>query len=286
MLGRYDEAHAKISEALARRRKTGDARSIATSLSRLGEVHAARGDYVGAFASHREALDLRISIGDRWGQAVTRNNLAAVAFDRGDIGAARTGWTAALAEAEGIGALPLTALVLTNLGELAIATNAYEEARRRLDNALEIIDDIEDRALESECCRHLAAVEVEAGRLAEARALADRALAAARKAGQREDEARSQITLGNVLSANLYDAATDSMAGAASGAYAQAVDILRSIHHDAALGKALLAFGRHKAENGDVQEGRKLVREALAIFQKLGLEGPSQQCTEVLGDLS
>ncbi len=124
MLGRYDEAHAKITEALQRRRKTGDDRSIATSLSRLGEVQADRGDYDAARLSHSEALELRTRSGDRWGVAVSRNNLAALAFELDDAAAARSGWLAALAEAEDIGALPLIALVLTNLGELALAGGA------------------------------------------------------------------------------------------------------------------------------------------------------------------
>ena len=38
-----------------------------------------------------------------------------------------TGWIAALPEAEQIGALPLSALILTNLGELALAENKDDE---------------------------------------------------------------------------------------------------------------------------------------------------------------
>ena len=49
----YDEAFAKITEALARRGKSGDKRSIATSLSRLGDVQADRGQYDAALACHR-----------------------------------------------------------------------------------------------------------------------------------------------------------------------------------------------------------------------------------------
>ena len=59
MLGRYDEAHAKITEALARRGKRGDKRAIATSLSRLGDVQQDRGQYESAYNCHKEALELR-----------------------------------------------------------------------------------------------------------------------------------------------------------------------------------------------------------------------------------
>nr|HEX4317277.1 tetratricopeptide repeat protein [Kofleriaceae bacterium] len=285
MLGRYDEAHAKITEALQRRGKGGDPRSIATSLSRLGEVQTDRGQYESALTCHQEALELRQKAGDRWGVAVSHNNLAALAFELGDPAGARTGWLSALAEAEGIGALPLTALILTNLGELALATNAVEEARSRLDNALEIIDDIEDRGLESECCRHLAQLEAHQGHPTEARELAERALTAARKTGLREKEAQAQITLGDVLSASLYDAGADAGEPMAAAAYSKGVEILRSIHNDAALGRALLSYGRFKAESGQIADGKDLLRDALAVFSRLGLAKPAQDVTDVLSKL-
>ena len=72
MLGRYDEAHAKITEALARRGKGGDKRAIATSLSRLGDVQQDRGQYDSALTCHREAMELRKAAGDRWGVVVSR----------------------------------------------------------------------------------------------------------------------------------------------------------------------------------------------------------------------
>jgi tetratricopeptide (TPR) repeat protein len=287
MLGRYDEAHAKITEALQRRGKGGDPRSIATSLSRLGEVQTDRGQYESALTCHQEALELRQKAGDRWGVAVSHNNLAALAFELGDPAGARTGWLSALAEAEGIGALPLTALILTNLGELALATNAVEEARSRLDNALEIIEDVEDRGLETECCRHLATLERLSGHPQAARELAERALDVARRAGLREKEAQAYLAIGEVLSASLYDVSSDSSdAHDAAVAYEQAIEVLRSIHHEAQLGKALVAFGRFKAETGAVADGKDMLRDAIAMFAKLGLSKPHDEIEKLLATLS
>jgi len=290
MLGRYDEAHAKITEALARRGKRGDKRAIATSLSRLGDVQADRGHYEAAHTCHKDALELRKQAGDRWGQVVSQNNLAALAFELGDLGDARTGWLAALPEAEAIGALPLAALILTNLGELCVVEGKLDEARRRLDNALEIIEDIEDRALETECCRHLALLEKQHGHLQAARELAERALDVAKRAGLREKEAQAYLALGDVLSASLYDAA-DSGDGEdgtrdASVAYAKAIEVLRSINNAATLGKALFAYGRYKAETGALGEGKNMLRDAIAVFAKLGLERPAGDVEKLLASLT
>jgi tetratricopeptide (TPR) repeat protein len=289
MLGRVDEAHAKVTEALSRRTKSGDKRAIATSLSRLGDIQQDRGQFESAYNCHKEALELRKATNDRWGQIVSQNNLAALAFELGDVAEARVKWLAVLPEAEGIGALPLAALILSNLGEVALVDGKLEEARHRLDNALEIIEDIDDRGLESEACRHLATLEKLQGHTQAAREFAERALDVAKKSGQREREAQALMTLGDVLSTSLYDA-TDVADGAdtaldASVAYNRAIDVLRAIGNEAALGKALFAFGRFKAETGALAAGKDMLRDAVAVFSRLGLTRPAGDAEKLLATL-
>ncbi|MFT3699420.1 MAG: tetratricopeptide repeat protein [Kofleriaceae bacterium] len=289
MLGRYDEAHAKVTEALNRRSKGGDKRAIAMSLSRLGEIQQDRGKYEAAYTCHKEALELRKAAGDRWGQIVSQNNLAALAFELGETAEAKAGWLTALPEAEAMGALPLAALILSNLGEVALHDGKLEEARSRLDNALEIIEDIDDRGLESEACRNLASLEKVQGHTQAARELAERAVDVAKKSGQREREAQALLTLGDVLSTSLYDAA-DHADGAdtaldASVAYARAIDVLRAIGNEAALGKALYAFGRYKAETAALADGKDMLRDAITIFAKLGLNKPASEAEKLLASL-
>ena len=290
MLGRYDEAHAKITEALARRGKSGDKRAIATSLSRLGDVQQDRGQYESALTCHQEAFELRKASGDRWGQIVSQNNLASLSFELGEYAEARTGWLSALAESEGIGALPLSSLILTNLGEVALVDGKLDEARSRLENALEIIEDIEDRGLESECCRHLAALEKQQGHTVEARELADRALAVAKKAGLKEKEAQAYLTLGDVLSTSMYDAGdadvTSTGIAPAAIAFGKAIEIVKSIRNEAALGKALFAFGRYKAEVGELSDGKDMLRDAIMVFSKLGLGRPAEDAKKLLASLA
>jgi len=288
MLGRYDEAEAQITEALARHTKDGDQRAIATSLSRLGHVHQDLGHYEAAFECHRDALDIRNATGDRWGQVVARNNLAALSFELGELSEARAGWLAALPEAEAIGALPLSALILTNLGEVALAENKLDEARSRLENALEIIEDIEDGVLETVCCRHLAALEKAQGNTPAARELAERALAVAQKAGLREQEAQAYMTLGDVLSASIHDEeATDIGAlTPAAIAFGAAIEVLANIGNESVLAKALFVFGRYKAEMGDHAQAKDMLRDALMMFSKLGLERPSSEIERLLASMN
>jgi tetratricopeptide (TPR) repeat protein len=288
MMGRYSEAEAQITEALARHTKNGDQRAIATSLSRLGNVHQDRGHYQAAYDCHADALAIRKATGDRWGQVVAQNNLAALSFELGELSEARTTWLAALSEAEATGALPLSALILTNLGEVSLAENRLDEARSRLENALEIIDNIDDRGLESACCRHLAAIEKLTGNATAARELAERALAVAQKAGLREHEAHAYMALGDVLSASLHDEeATETGALApAAVAFGAAVEVLANLGNEAALAKALFGFGRYKAEMGDHAEAKDMLRDALMMFSRLGLERRSSEVEKLLASMN
>ncbi|HET9627131.1 MAG TPA: tetratricopeptide repeat protein [Kofleriaceae bacterium] len=288
MMGRYDEAEKHITDALARHTKHGDQRAIATSLSRLGNVHQDRGHFEAAYDCFRDALAIRKATGDRWGQIVALNNLAALSFELGELADARSGWLSALPEAEAIGALPLSALILTNLGELALTENNLGEARSRLGNALDIIEEVQDGGLESVCCRHLASLEKQLGNAGAARLHAERALAVAQKAGLREHEAHAYMALGDVLSASLHDEeATDAGAlSPAAIAFGAAIEVLANLSNEAVLAKALFVFGRYKAEMGDQAEAKDMLRDALMMFSRLGLERPSSEIEKLLASMN
>lgn len=272
LLGRYDAAHAKITEALARRGKGGDPRSIAASLSTLGSVQQDRGELDAAYNCHREALELRRRAGDRFGTVVSQNNLAVLAYEAGDPTEARGLWHEALAEAEAIGALPYAAMVLTNLGELALEDGKLEEARSRLEDALELIEDLEARQLESACCRILALLENQAGKMEVARELAERALAVATQAGLREKEGQALLALAQVHSASLYDASRDDVDGrpVAEQYFQRGLEVLREIGNDRGVARGLEQYARYKVESGDPEAGRDLLREALILYTRLG----------------
>jgi len=279
LMGSYDEAFEHVTKGLARRGKEGDKRSIAHSLSNLGNIQKDRGRFAEALNCHQEALELRRSIGDRAGVVSSLNNLAVLAFEHGDFAAARRGWEEALEEAEAIGALPLQALALSNLGELALFEGNSEEARRRLADALELAIEVDDVRLEVESTRNLALLEKAAGNVPRARELAGRAHELAAQAGLRDNEGRALITLAECHAGVLFDAdQTDQMDGdqeqlpRAEQFFREGVDLLREIGNESELARGLEQFGRWKIERGEVAQGKDLLREALVIFTRLGLD--------------
>jgi tetratricopeptide (TPR) repeat protein len=277
LLGRYDEAFAKATAALSRRGKSGDRRSIAHSLSNLGNIQKDRGRLPEAQRCHSEALEIRRAIGDRIGVVQSLNNLGVLSFERGDYEDARRGWEQALDDSEQVGALPLQALALCNLGELALALERNEEARHRLEEGLELAEEIDDRRLQIEATRNLARLEHRLGDGIRARELAHHAHEIAAEAGLREFEGRALLTLGEVFGGTLFDAdQTDEFLGdggtpAAESYFARGVELLRDIGNDAEVARGLEAFGRYEIENGQIEAGKAMLEEALAIFVRLGI---------------
>jgi hypothetical protein len=69
-------------------------------------------------------------------------------------------------------------------------------------------------------------------------------------------------------------------------AFSKAIDIVKSIRNEAALGKALFAFGRYKAEVGEISDGKDMLRDAIMVFSKLGLSRPVEEANKLLATLS
>jgi tetratricopeptide (TPR) repeat protein len=275
LLGRYDDAFEKITQALQKRGQGGDKRSIAHSLSTLGNVQKDRGRFAEAENCYREALALRRDAGDRAGVITTLNNLAVLAFERGDKDGARNGWEEALAEAEDIGALPLQALALNNLGELALVEGKLEEARRRLEETISIAKDLDERLLLSEATRNLGLLELEGGNSGLAHELTTRALEIAESSGLRDYVGRALLALAEVHAATLFDADEangETGSKAADDFFTRGVELFRQMGNEGELAKGLERFGRYKLERGDIEAGRVLIREAHALFQKLGMK--------------
>lgn len=249
-------------------------RSLALSISSLGNIQKARGRFDEAQRCYQQALEIRRDIGDRLGATATLNNLAVLAWERGDLDHARSGWLQTLDEAEGIGALPLAALALCNLGELALAKGDHEEGRRRASEALDIAREIDERRVQAEAMRILAQAEKALGDVVQARELAHRAHALAATAGLRQSEARALICLGEVLSASAHDAETPAPedARAARACYERGITLLRELGNEAELARALERVGRHQVERGEHATGKGLLREALEIYGRLHLK--------------
>lgn len=120
-LGRYDQAEAKIQEAL-------DRRPALPALARTSYLRELRGDVDGAVLAMEQADALASSPAD---QAFTAFHLGQLAFDRGDLNGARAGFDAAIA------ADPGWVTPAAGRARLAAAEGDLDDANRRWDEVLE-----------------------------------------------------------------------------------------------------------------------------------------------------
>ncbi len=283
LMARYDDALDRSAAALETRRRLGDRRAIAVSLVNIGNIERHRGLFDEAEACYREAHDLRRALGDQVGIAECDNVLGVLAFQRGDIAGAHKIWEAALAEAERIGALPLQALLLSQLGEAARLTAQRGEARTRFDAALALARDLDDKRILSQTERHLGLLMLESGDPKGGLSHCERALELAEAAGIRVDLGRALVALGQVHAATLFDDTGDGERKAETF-FTQGVELFREIGNEAELASALERFGRYRIERGEVDGGKELLTEAEAIFRKLGMRA-GDALRRVIGEL-
>jgi len=270
--GRYDEALEKSAVSLEMRRKIGDARSIAVSLTNIGRIEHDRGLVNEATACHDEALALRRSVDDRGGIIVSLNSLAVIEFVRGNIEAAVELWAEALGIAEEIGAIPLQAMLLNNLGEAAVAAGEPVKARQRLEEAVQLARLLDERRVLADALRNLALLELQEGQAEKAKSLAVESLEVAQRAGMREYEGRSNLALGEIHAATLFDDTGADPTEKAKEYFAEAVEIFRDMDNQAELAKTLSQYGEFLVERGNPDGGKILLEEARHLFQKLGMK--------------
>jgi len=283
LLARYDDALDRSAAALETRRRLGDRRAIAVSLVNIGNIERHRGLFDEAEACYQEALELRRALGDQAGIAECDNVLGVLAFQRGDIDGAHRIWEAALAEAERIGALPLQALLLSQLGEAARLNGQRGEARTRFDAALALARDLDDKRILSQTERHLGLLLVESGDPKVALDHCELSLELADAAGIRVDVGRALIALGQVHAATLFDDTGDGERRA-EDYFSRGVELFREIGNEAELASGLERFGKYRIERGDVDAGKRLLTEAEAIFRKLGMRA-GDALRRVIGEL-
>ncbi len=137
--GELDAAEPILEDVLLRRRRIGDAATVAKSINDLGVLHQSAGRYPRARELYAEALEIRRGLHGRPHPELAEsiNNLGTVSLYQGDYDAARAHYGESLELYRQLfgGEHPYVAITLTNLatvhhltGDLAAAEPRYREA--------------------------------------------------------------------------------------------------------------------------------------------------------------
>ncbi len=145
LMGRFDEAHAQLEDALGIAHELGDTGRAASVLQTLGMTCVGEGDRVAARRYLEQALALAQQRGDQRELAAALNALAQLHRFEGTLDAAEPLYELGLTLARQIGDREITAVALLNLAMVAIGRSEPARASNMLLEALDIAELIGSR---------------------------------------------------------------------------------------------------------------------------------------------
>ena len=302
--GQYDQAIDHVQRAVALPDGLAGPIPTARALRYLAMANQFTGRYDRATDHLEHAIGLSREVGDRPGEASALGNLGVVHQLSGRYEAAAEHHRRALAVFDSLGAVEDKARALNHLGTLHRLAGRYAEAAEHHRRALALFTDV--RALEGAASAHdhLGVAERLAGRHEQALDHHRQALELSRRIGDPDDEARALDNLGEVyrvtgrhdlagehhdLALRLYRDLGDpggqakslnglGEAARAAGdprdaltAHAEAHTHAGKIGHQHEQARACAGLARAHHDLGDADQAREQWRQALALYEELGV---------------
>lgn len=264
-LGYYDEWHITHTEALNAVRKAGNRRGEAALLSSLGALHIFRHDLAGADALLRQALVIFGELGEEHGRALVLRNVAYLQRLAGDMEMARGTYQEALAGCRAAGDLAAEAHILINMAQLDRADGQQLEAAAKLDQALKLSLAIKAQRVAAQGLFRRGEVFLQNGEFEQADRLLARAMEIVRARGDFVGEAHVLYGLGvsALRQARLEDATVLLETG---------LVMAESAGAKAVRGQVLTALGEVLAARGEHESAALRLREAAALFGRIGVD--------------
>ena len=273
------EAGGDLTRALEIYRGLGDRRGEANALTNLGWLRCLAGDYPTAVDALTCALEIHLELGNRLGQANALTLLGRVRRVTEDHRGAGDALACALEIYRELGNRIGQANALKNLGSVRLATGDFRGAGEDHTRAIEIFRELGDRHGEAAALTYLGSVRLAAGDHRAAGEDHARALEMFRGLGDRGNEA---------WALNHY-AATLAATGRrpqALALYRLALAMNRELNKPDDEAVALEGLAEHHLSDGDADAAATHLRDALAIFQRLGTASAARRIQGRLDDLA
>lgn len=301
--GHWDQALVLHEAAFQAARDAGNQLAEARALTDLGDMQFLTDDYPAAETTLTRALEVYRGLGDRLGEARALTSLGTVQHAAGDTPAATASLTRALGLYQSLGDRPGEASVLTRLGALEQATGGTPAATASLTRALELYAEVGSQLGQASALTELGTVHYAAGEVDAAISAEQQALGLYRRLGDRLGEGHALTSLGTLqyrtgdyqaaeashtralqLYRDLDDRSgetealnniADTVRGTGHPAqarpyYQKALEIATSIGAQLDQARALEGLGRCHALEGNRSEGRKILGQALGVYQRIG----------------
>ena len=138
-----------LTECLALRRRLGDPREVAGTLSTLSIAHLQQGDAAKARECAEEALGTFRELGEQLGEAVALLHLGEVCMQLDDYAMARQHFEQCLTIARSLKHQEMECECERGMGEIALGAGDLQAARSRFSRSLKVCRDAEDRRNEA-----------------------------------------------------------------------------------------------------------------------------------------
>jgi tetratricopeptide (TPR) repeat protein/transcriptional regulator with XRE-family HTH domain len=263
LTGDYPGSVRDLQEAVGISRNLGDLRGQARALAFLGHTWRLTGDYPAAVRDLQEALGISREIGDSPGQVAALAYLGAVRRLTGDYKGAARDLQEALDISREIGDRLGQAGTLVYLGDVRRLAGEYPRAARDLQEALGISRKVGSRLWQAEALTYLGAMRRLTGDYPGAARDLQQALGISREVGNRDAELTA-LNESGTLSRTRDDL------GQACTCHQQALDLARQIGSAPQEAHALAGLGRCAQAAGRTADAEAGLRNALAIFQRIG----------------
>lgn len=256
-------------------------RSITTrTLSLIGRVHYARGEYDRAFEFADRALEMAKSTGDRPGEGIAIHRIGQIYHDRGQYPQARDYYQQSLQIKEEVGDRRGVAITFNSLALIHDELGEYEEALNLLEQALEIEREVNKTSRVSE-----ATILNNIGKVYDSQEQYDRALEYYQQAldiqEQNSDRSGIATTVSNIgvvyVKRGQYPQAEEN--------FQKAIAIYEEIGDPVGTAITLNNLASVSKTQGEYQQALDFYQQALTISEKIGTPATTETVLNNIGEI-
>jgi tetratricopeptide (TPR) repeat protein len=195
-LARSVEAQPLYEQSLSLYREIGDRAGEGTTLTNIGALHHAKGDYGTALKYLEQSLVISREGGNRAGEGTTLNNISGIHWARGDYSTALKYLEQSLVIFRETGSKSEEGTTLNNISQIYDARGDYGTALKYLEQSLVIHREVGNRAVEGTTLSNIGALHHAKGDYGTALKYLEQSLVISQEIGDRRGEAETSWNIG------------------------------------------------------------------------------------------
>lgn len=273
--GELDKALELFKEGLEIGEKIGDKKFISFISNNMGTIYSKKGDMERSIEHFKKSHKLWTKIGDKRGMAISLLNIGEYHFNKGDLKTALENHQRCLSINQEINAKKGEATCFNNIGMIHTEMGDLEKGKRYFDQSLEICREIGYKYLQPHPMCSLVEIYIQENDIDKAMETAERSLELAQEIGARLEEGISHVANGIVHREKKdRDRAIEE--------FEKAKNILEEVGDKKQMAILLYHHALLFEDMGEEEKFKKYIKDALSMFDDMGMELWVQRCEEEL----